>query len=90
MKHHPSFLDRRSLPARVLSGLLTVIGLAAGLGLSSDAQAQRVIRIVVPFGPGAVQDTLARVFNNELGQIMGATVLVENRAGAGEIGRAHV
>ena len=91
MKHHPSFLDRRSLPARVLSGLLTVIGLAAGLGLSSDAQAQRVIRIVVPFGPGAVQDTLARVFNNELGQIMGATVLVENRAGAGgTIGTAAV
>jgi tripartite-type tricarboxylate transporter receptor subunit TctC len=32
---------------------------------------------------GAVQDTIARTFSNELGQIMGAAVVVENRAGAG-------
>jgi tripartite-type tricarboxylate transporter receptor subunit TctC len=38
---------------------------------------------VVPFGPGAVQDTVARTFNAELGQILGASVVVENRPGAG-------
>ena len=65
--------------------------MALGLGLSSTAMAQRVIRIVVPFGPGAVQDTVARTFSNELGQILGATVVVENRAGAGgTIGTAAV
>jgi len=37
----------------------------------------------VPFGPGAVQDTIARTFNAELGQILGASVIVENRPGAG-------
>ena len=50
---------------------------------ASSALAQRVIRIVVPFGPGAVQDTVARTFNAELGQILGASVVVENRPGAG-------
>jgi tripartite-type tricarboxylate transporter receptor subunit TctC len=44
---------------------------------------QRVIRIVVPFGTGAVQDTVARAFNNELGVALGASAIVENRAGAG-------
>ena len=64
--------------------LLTVA--AAG-----TAQAQRVIRIVVPFGTGAVQDTVARAFNKELGTLLGASVVVENRAGAGgTVGTAYV
>jgi tripartite-type tricarboxylate transporter receptor subunit TctC len=58
---------------------------------ASPALAQRVIRMVVPFGPGAVQDTIARTFNAELGQALGATVVVENRAGAGgTIGTSQV
>lgn len=60
---------------------LAVLTLAAAS--ASPALAQRVIRIVVPFGPGAVQDTVARTFNNELGKELGASVIVENRAGAG-------
>ncbi|MBI2772810.1 MAG: tripartite tricarboxylate transporter substrate binding protein [Burkholderiales bacterium] len=58
---------------------------------SGPALAQRVIHIIVPFGPGAVQDTIARTFNNELGKELNASVLVENRAGAGgTIGTAQV
>jgi tripartite-type tricarboxylate transporter receptor subunit TctC len=67
---------------------LTVLLAAAAAG---PALAQRVIRIIVPFGPGAVQDTIARTFNNELGQLLNASVIVENRAGAGgTIGTAMV
>lgn len=53
------------------------------LGLTAQAQADQLIRIVVPFGAGAVQDTVARTFSNELGKELGATVIVENKAGAG-------
>jgi tripartite-type tricarboxylate transporter receptor subunit TctC len=68
--------------------VLTVLLAAAAAG---PALAQRVIRIIVPFGPGAVQDTIARTFNNELGQLLNASVIVENRAGAGgTIGTAMV
>jgi len=59
------------------------VALVLAAAAASPAFAQRVIRIVVPFGPGAVQDTVARTFNAELGQILGASVIVENRPGAG-------
>lgn len=59
------------------------IALLLAAGAAAPAFAQRVIRIVVPFGPGAVQDTIARTFNAELGQALGASVVVENRPGAG-------
>ncbi|MBO9647889.1 MAG: tripartite tricarboxylate transporter substrate binding protein [Variovorax sp.] len=56
--------------------------LATGAVPTAFAQ-QRVIHIVVPFGTGAVQDTVARAFSNELGAALNAAVVVENRAGAG-------
>ncbi|RYF27580.1 MAG: tripartite tricarboxylate transporter substrate binding protein [Comamonadaceae bacterium] len=78
-----SFFPRR----RLLAAAATLaLGLAGGA-----AHAERVIRIVVPFGPGATQDTVARTFSNELGQALGATVVVDNRAGAGgTLGTAQV
>jgi len=68
----------RSIVPRLLPVLAAALVCAA-----TPAQAQRVVRIVVPFGTGAVQDTIARAINNELGQALGASVIVENRAGAG-------
>jgi tripartite-type tricarboxylate transporter receptor subunit TctC len=67
------------------------VALVLAAAAASPAFAQRVIRIVVPFGPGAVQDTVARTFNAELGQILNASVVVENRPGAGgTVGTAGV
>ena len=79
---------RRSITRRAA----LACAVAASIGAAAPALAQqRVIHIVVPFGPGAVQDTIARTFNAELGQALNATVIVENRAGAGgTIGSAAV
>lgn len=67
------------------------LALAIGAMSLSSFAADRIIKIVVPYGPGAVQDTIARTFNNELGQALGATVIVENRPGAGgTVGTATV
>ena len=69
-----------------LRGILATCAMAA-----SAAAAQPVMHIVVPFGAGGVQDIVARSFNAELGALLGRSVIVENRAGAGgTIGAAYV
>jgi len=59
--------------------------------VATASPAQGVIRVVVPFAAGGVQDVLARSFNAELGVLLGRSVIVENRTGAGgTIGNASV
>lgn len=51
----------------------------------------KLVHMVVPFAAGGVQDILARSISTELGQALGTSVIVENRAGAGgTIGTAAV
>ncbi len=61
--------------------------LAALLGFAAHAQGpaypSRVIRLIVPFPPGAGTDTVARFVAQKLGQAMNATIVVDNRTGAG-------
>ena len=66
---------------RLVVGLI-VIGFGNSL-LAAEVWPSKPIKIVVPFSPGSVQDALARSFSNELGQALGQSVLVENKAGAG-------
>ena len=64
---------------------------AAALAWSCAAAAQPVMRVVVPFAAGGVQDIVARSLNAELGALLGRNVIVENRAGAGgTIGTGYV
>jgi tripartite-type tricarboxylate transporter receptor subunit TctC len=74
-----SFSNNRRSLVLLAAGLPAL----ASLGRAQAQQQQRVIRMVVPFGTGAVQDTVARAFNSELGAALNASVIVENRAGAG-------
>ena len=70
-----------------------LLGLAAALAAPSFARAQpawpsrQPIRLVATFPPGGLADTIARLIAPPLGQALGATMVVENRAGAaGTIG----
>jgi tripartite-type tricarboxylate transporter receptor subunit TctC len=63
--------------------------LAAALLLASSAMAQtwpaRPLRYIVPFPPGAFNDTLARTLAAELPKTLGQPVVVENRPGGNTI-----
>ena len=50
------------------------------------------VRIIVPFAPGGNVDVTARVVGAAMSRLLGQTLVIENRVGAGgkEIGRAHV
>jgi tripartite-type tricarboxylate transporter receptor subunit TctC len=66
------------LLAIVLAGL-------AGLGLAraQDAYPARAITMVVPYPPGGVTDTLARLVAERMKSILGQTIVIENVPGAG-------
>jgi tripartite-type tricarboxylate transporter receptor subunit TctC len=57
--------------------------------LSTTAAAQdyptRPVRIIVPFPPGAINDTIGRALATQLTERLGKQFIVENRAGAGGI-----
>ncbi len=72
-----------------------IVAAIAMLGIATPALAQsypdRLIRMIVPFPPGGPVDTIARIVTQGLPQILGQTVIIENRAGAsGTIGARAV
>ena len=64
--------------------LLSIFLIENGFGASWP---DKSIKIIVPYPPGGGLDGVARVYGQRLGEILGTTVLIDNRAGAsGAIG----
>ena len=67
---------------------LTMLGAQAS---AQEAYPSKPITLVVPFPPGGVADIVARPAADALGRVLGAPVVIENKAGAGGgIGMAYV
>src|SRR5206468_10915338 len=50
---------------------------------AQDTYPNRTITLIVPFPPGGSTDVIGRVVAEGLRQVLGQTVVVDNRAGAG-------
>lgn len=71
-----------ALPAAVALGIAGQVGRAFG---QTASYPNRLIKLVVPYPPGALTDALGRLIADHLHSSLGQTVIVENRAGAGTL-----
>ena len=74
-----------SSPLRWLRHTCVSLALMAISGLGAQDFPNRPIRLVVPYGPGGVTDINARTLATRLGEILGQSVVVDNRAGGASI-----
>lgn len=68
---------------------------AASAAPAAFAQADKPITIVVPYAPGGTTDLLGRMLAQQMSPLLGRTMIVENKPGAGsgvgaaQVARAH-
>ena len=71
---------------RVLLGLLGALSVLLAAPPSVAQQyPTRPIRLIVPYSPGGLPDTIARIVAQRMSETLGQQVVVENKAGAGGI-----
>jgi tripartite-type tricarboxylate transporter receptor subunit TctC len=89
MKHHPVTFDKNVFNPRrtLLLGstflLAGVLGVQAPKALAQDFPPKKNITMIVGFVAGGAADTGARIIAKRLGENLGVSVTVENKAGAG-------
>lgn len=64
----------------VAGSLATVSG---GVSAQASDYPSQPIRVIVPFAPGGSTDIVARIVTQRMGAILGQTMVVENKGGAG-------
>ena len=76
-------MKRNTVPALCL-GLMALLALpAATVAQSAAPYPSKPIRLIVPYAPGGATDIIGRAAAQELTRLMGQSVTVENRPGAG-------
>jgi tripartite-type tricarboxylate transporter receptor subunit TctC len=70
----------RSVSTTLAALLFAAVGNAA---LCAESWPARSIRFIVPYPPGGPTDLMARSMSGRLSEVLGQTVVVDNRAGAG-------
>lgn len=75
----------KSVSRRVALGAIAGAAIGPTLGVAATTYPSSLVKIIVPFSPGAPVDTIARGLGDALSGIWKQPVLVENRTGGNEI-----
>src|SRR4029450_13120070 len=67
---------------RFVSALAAAFVAIAGIGPAAAEYPDKPIRIMAPYAPGGNIDVTARIIADKLKDVLGVTVIVENKAGA--------
>lgn len=82
-RHQSTQLRPRMLAAAAFVAIAAAASLGAGPAAAQDAYPSRPLTMVVPFGPGGTSDIMARILERRLTETLGASIVVDNKAGAG-------
>ena len=80
---------RRFLLATALATAIVTGPILAGAASAQDDFPNRPIRVIVPFGPGGLADVTLRLAGEEMSEILGQQIVVENHPGAGGVAAAE-
>ena len=69
----------------VIAVCTTSIGLFAATAAYAQAYPTKPIKFVVPFGAGTATDSVGRILAQAMGDALGQTITIENKAGANGI-----
>lgn len=83
---------KKMMLSLLLPAALCALGAAVpGVAAATEAYPSRPITLVIPFPPGGATDVLGRLIGKKLGDVLGQSVVIDNRAGAGTvIGASYV
>lgn len=70
-------MKRRHLLASVSAGLVL-----PAMARAQAAWPERPVRLIVPFPPGGSTDTIARIIQPQMSELLGRPLVIENRGGA--------
>lgn len=71
---------KRTFIQTVVTGVLAMTG---AWGVHAAEWPDRPIKLVVPYPAGGLTDIVSRVVSEEVGKLLGTSIVVENKAGAG-------
>jgi tripartite-type tricarboxylate transporter receptor subunit TctC len=83
---YPSFISTCMLSRRQLTGLIAAatVGMVAPV-LAQEFPAAKPIKLVVPFPAGGSSDAAGRLMAQEMGTLLGQSMVVDNKGGANGI-----
>ena len=83
---------RRAILQAIMAGGVVSQGFPGMVpaAFAQDSFPNRPLRLVVPFGPGALTDSLGRAVGERLGRALGQNVVIENKPGAGTLLGAEI